>query len=84
MNAEEIEPEALEGRIRELETAGLSKREAQVRALSDAGESVAEIANRLGIAESTVYTYLDRVMNERNRARAILRTLENSDHIDLE
>lgn len=59
-------------RIGELVRVGLSRRQAQVQVLDDAGLSTAEIAGRLGVAESTVNVHRHRIATKVEEAEELL------------
>lgn len=59
-------------RIGKLVRAGLSRRQAQVQVLDDAGLSTADIADRLGVAESTVKVHRHRIDAKVDEAEQLL------------
>lgn len=62
-------------RVGTLVRAGLSRRQAQVQVLDDAGLSTAEIAERLGVAESTVNVHRHRIDTKAEAAEQLLALL---------
>lgn len=65
----------LEERVAELEGVGLSPREAEAWARREAGIPPREIAEELGIATSTVNTYLQRVRRDVADAERLVETV---------
>lgn len=63
-------------RIGGLVRAGLSRRQAQVQILADAGLSTAEIADRLGLSENTVRVHRHRIATKVEEAERLLALLE--------
>lgn len=63
-------------RIGRLVRAGLSRRQAQVQVLDETGLSTADIADRLGVAESTVNVHRHRVDAKVEEARELLAQVE--------